>query len=104
MEIAKNLILGFLHSINYIKAGKLLYNCPSIYNEVLYSFCASGVIFVGSLTVYTLIISPIILLAFPAFSGTLDALYYILWVFPIYVISFILNSFWYGDIATGAYA
>ena len=41
---------------------------------------------------------------FPGIGGALDALYYILWVFPIYVISFILNSFWYGDIATGAYA
>ena len=49
MEIAKNLILGFLDSVNYIKAAKLLYNCPKIYNEVFYSFCTSGVVFVGSL-------------------------------------------------------
>ena len=30
-------------------------------------------------------------------------LYYILWVFPIYTASFILNSFWYSDIASSAY-
>jgi hypothetical protein len=103
MEHLKNLGLGVFHSINYPAAGKLLYNCPGIWKEVAYSFFASGVLFLGSLGSYTYVIAPILSLLVPGLFEVLNPLYYLLWVFPIYILSFILNSFWYNDIANGAY-
>jgi etoposide-induced 2.4 mRNA len=103
MEHINGLLLGVSHSLNYFSAGKVILNCRMLWEPVTYSFLTTGVVFLGSLLTYTHMIAPILMMISPRLLEVVNLLYYLLWVFPVYIVSFVLNSFWYGDIAEEAY-
>eukprot|EP00026_Physarum_polycephalum_P010830 Phypoly_transcript_11011.p1 GENE.Phypoly_transcript_11011~~Phypoly_transcript_11011.p1 ORF type:complete len:305 (+),score=20.27 Phypoly_transcript_11011:21-935(+) len=74
---------------------------PKIYKPILNCLFLNGVIFVGSYIVFHHIIAP--LLQYEAVSWIFFVVYYIIWLFPIYCFSFIVNAAWYSDIAEQAF-
>ena len=102
MRWASDILAGLVHSLNYKAAFQLLLVSNSVRRPIVHSFTMTGVVFLGSLILYSVIIGPI-LEGFPFIYKLSTMMYYVLWVFPIYTATFILNSFWYSDIASSAY-
>eukprot|EP00128_Syssomonas_multiformis_P011083 Colp12_sorted_trinity150504_noHs@10682 len=92
----------------------VLYRSQSIKAATVKCVVLNGVIFLGSLYFFNNILKPILnwVLLFGAderaewvqyLDPILSTIYHVLWVYPIYCMSFILNSIWYQDIADKAY-
>lgn len=73
----------------------------------------NGVIFLGSIWLFSYVISPILgyilrWILVPAgvdgvvgvISVWIEWVYYAFWILPVYILSFVLNTLWYQDIAT----
>jgi etoposide-induced 2.4 mRNA len=94
-----------------LKSGK---ESAVVRQRIVQCFVLNGVIFVGSIVLYRHAIVPVFKFIFTWTSiqdlasrfieAALTFLYHTLWVYPIYCVSFILNTVWYQDIADRACA
>lgn len=98
-----NLFLGLSHSLNLFHPVYLLLSCKEVHRELILSFILTGILFLGSLSLFELALAPILTL-FPDTGRLFSFLYHLLWVFPLYIVCFILNSFWYADLARAAHS
>lgn len=99
---AKEIFSGAKDSLNYFQAGKILLKCKDIHKPLIMSFCFTGFVFLGSLLCYNYILAPFLQI-YPKIERLFAVFYYVLWLFPIYFICFILNTFCYADIAVSAF-
>lgn len=97
----KDSLKAWPHSIT------ILYTSPKILKVFFKCLLLNGLIFLGSIWLFEKAIEPLAHLAFSEFvlitQKTLYMLYSVLWIYPVYILSFLLNSIWYQDIADFAY-
>jgi len=86
-----------------------LYISPIIRDRIWKCILMNGVIFLGSLIIFEYILIPILLLLLNCEISTesyiksiIIYVFHIIWIYPIYFISLILNSDWYLEIANTA--
>ncbi|CAG9315774.1 unnamed protein product [Blepharisma stoltei] len=99
---AKEIFLGTKDSLNYFQAAKILMRSKDIHKPLILSICWTGFVFLGSLLCFSLILDPLLQI-YPRIERLFTIFYYILWLFPLYFICFILNTFCYADIALSAF-
>jgi etoposide-induced 2.4 mRNA len=117
MSILKSIIYSFYRGvIDSMSINKFLYliiKSNKIRIKLVSCLILNGLIFLGSIFLFTHFLTPILrfvlslLLSFPSverIQNYLEWIYYSLWISPIYLISLILNTLWYQDIANEAIA
>jgi len=91
----------------------VLVRCPKVRSKLVQCLLLNGLIFLGSIVVFHWMLAPILSrvigLILPTRSGVNDIqevisvwiswVYYSLWIAPLYIVTFILNTIWYRDIA-----
>ncbi|KAI9016989.1 etoposide-induced protein 2.4-domain-containing protein [Gaertneriomyces semiglobifer] len=92
-----------------------LYGSKTIRTQVLKCLLLNGVLFLGSMFLFDHLLFPLSQRLFTkkhnhtnistttAIPTLLSTLYYLLWIYPIYTISFIVNTVYYNTIAKRAY-
>jgi len=109
MDFIRGFLLGLQDSlVSSGKTVKLLKREPNIRSKLLQCFLLNGVVFMFSLLLFDWIIVPIVLLLAPSETSAwldvvLTAVFRVLWVLPLYLISRLLNVFWYQEIADLVY-
>lgn len=96
------LVHGLRDSLNPLPSVRLLLHVPALHSPLLSSVCICLLLFLGHFLLYYTLIAPF-LASFPSMHRLFTCLYYLLWVFPVYCLCLILNSFWYSDIAIIVY-
>lgn len=87
---------------------KLLQRDANIRSKMAQCFLLNGAVFMCSLVLFEKIIVPLVLFMTPTETSdwlnmTLTTLFRVLWVLPLYLISRLLNVFWYQEIADLVY-
>eukprot|EP00397_Hematodinium_sp_SG-2012_P044647 GEMP01049917.1.p1 GENE.GEMP01049917.1~~GEMP01049917.1.p1 ORF type:complete len:287 (+),score=19.01 GEMP01049917.1:121-981(+) len=116
-EPVKVFYLGFLDALRLHRCVLLLLQSHLLRYRTIQCFVLNGVIFLGSLLLFNHVVSPLLqfVLSFAtekneedvlldAYFTGLSILYHILWIYPIYCLSFILNTVMYQDLADEAFA
>jgi len=114
-EPLKIFSLGFLDALKLHRCVLLLLQSSLLRYRTVQCFVLNGVIFLGSIILFTHGVSPFLrfLLSFAytreerlvdAYFTGLSILYHILWIYPIYCLSFILNTVMYQDLADEAFS
>jgi etoposide-induced 2.4 mRNA len=78
------------------KAKSTIHNC----------FLLNGLLLLGSYFIYEHLVGPGIKSIIPSETGlhiVFSTLYYVFWVYPVYVFSYVVNLAWYSDIAQQAF-
>lgn len=88
----------------------LLYKSEKLRRKIWQTFLLNGIIFIGSILLYKHAIEPLIYrihniftldeLATQRINTSLYYIYVFTWIFPMYMLSFVLNTAWYQDIAS----
>eukprot|EP01137_Pigoraptor_chileana_P006425 Opistho-2@50809 len=109
---------GCLDALAWPSSFAVIYGSKRIRTNAVKCVVLNGLIFLGSLYFFNNAIKPLLLFILsitgsrPAASTDtasvvvdyiLGGTYYVLWVYPIYCLSFLLNSIWYQEIADAAY-
>ena len=102
---------GFLDSIALHRCLIVTMKSKKIRMRLVQCVLLNGVIFLGSIMLYSYIVSPILVYFLRFFfrdagsslvetvASWMEWLYYLIWVIPVYLLSFVLNTIWYQDIA-----
>ena len=104
---------GLIDSVSFHRATVVLVRCPKVRSKLIQCLLLNGIIFLGSILVFHWILAPVlsrlislILLSKhgvdqmqEVITNWLAWVYYSLWIAPLYIVTFILNSIWYRDIA-----
>ena len=117
MSVSKNILeaakTGFMDSVSFHRAIVVLVRCPKVRSKLFQCLLLNGIIFLGSIVVFHWLLAPV-LSRFIGFvlpnrdssAGVHEAIgtwlawvYYSLWIAPLYIVTFILNTIWYRDIA-----
>ena len=108
--VYRSALLGLLDSVSFHRCLVLMVRSKKIRFGVLKCLILNGVIFLGSISFFSLIINPLWsrTLAFAVGNNSVveavrywtELVYYVFWIFPVYLLSFVLNAFWYQDIAS----
>ena len=110
IEAAKT---GIRDSLSFHRAIVVLVRCPKVRSKLIQCLLLNGIIFLGSILVFHWILAPILSrvigIILPSHGGAdelqeligtwLAWVYYSLWIAPLYIVTFILNTIWYRDIA-----
>ncbi|KJE93033.1 hypothetical protein CAOG_003894 [Capsaspora owczarzaki ATCC 30864] len=115
--------LGVVDALSLAVPVRVLLASKTVQTSAIKCVVLNGILFMGSLFMFAFIIRPLLGLVLPSsssaetdgdakriqdtityFDFALTAIYHLFWVYPIYCLSFILNSIWYQDIADAAYA
>ena len=109
MEHARQAWKGFLDSWRIIRPISYVVSSPGVLNRVLQCMVVTGALFLGSIFVFNQFISPVL-----RHIGGSVGTYYIesafeflcnlLWLYPVYIVSFVLTTFWVQDIFDAAFA
>ncbi|KAI9179541.1 hypothetical protein H9P43_004869 [Blastocladiella emersonii ATCC 22665] len=119
--IKDQLVLGVKDATVHVPTALVVaYSSTQIQRAALKCFLLNGVLLLGSLVFYHLVVKQLLALLFawtlpePAVAGedplagstafavvdtAVHILYHVFWVYPVYALSFVLNSMWYTDIA-----
>ena len=120
-------VIGMLDALSFHKTLVFFVHDAKVGWCSVKCFCLNGVIFVGGILLFNNVLLPITrhfrsmigfhatgdaALAFEAHSplagealdAVLSLIFKALWTIPIYLLSFVLNTIWYQDIADQAYA
>jgi len=117
------LYFGFADALRLHRCALLLLQSRMLRWRTLQCFFLNGIIFLGSILLYNHVVSPFLrflfarslfalgVLTHESQEAYLDAcfnffkiLYHVLWIYPIYCISFILNTVMYQDLADEAFS
>lgn len=111
--VLTDFLTGLLHACNVFAAGRHLASSEKL--RVLFGKCLllNGLLFLGSIVLLEHAVSPLVntyLTQTQApgvqaglFNYAFAAMYYILWLYPVYSLSFIFNTAFYNDIAVESY-
>ena len=88
-----------MDAISFHRCLVLLVRSEKLRVRVIQCLFLNGLIFLGSIMFFNFLISPILSKTDTILFWT-EWMYYVLWIFPVYLLSFILNAFWYQDIAS----
>eukprot|EP01112_Ceratiomyxa_fruticulosa_P023911 TRINITY_DN938_c0_g1_i2.p1 TRINITY_DN938_c0_g1~~TRINITY_DN938_c0_g1_i2.p1 ORF type:complete len:352 (+),score=37.88 TRINITY_DN938_c0_g1_i2:791-1846(+) len=102
---------GVRHSFSVGKAYRVISRSKSIQKTFANCLFLNGGLFLLSHLVYDRIIHPHINSLFSSFGDSLinsfpnvfGLFYYMLWIYPIYLLSFVFNAVWYGELAELTY-
>ena len=109
MDLIKTFIFGIQDSItSTISTVKLLKSNSDLRSKITQCLILNGLVFLFSLVVFEKVLIPIVLYVVPLEASTwidfiLKTLFKVLWVLPLYIISRLLNVFWYQEIADLVY-
>jgi etoposide-induced 2.4 mRNA len=112
-EVWKAARAGLIDSVSFHKALVVLVRCAKVRSKLFQCLLLNGIIFLGSIMVFNWILGPLLGLVIGSLlpsqrvglelqaSMTLwiSWVYYSLWIAPLYIVTFILNTIWYRDIA-----
>ncbi len=101
-KLIEEFISGIKDSCDYYHAVRVLWKCRNTHRPLILSVWITGGVFLGSVLAHSWVIDPL-LKGYPKLDKIFTMLYYVLWLFPVYMFSFILNIFCYSDIANGVY-
>jgi len=108
---------GAQDALSLPKAARVVARSPAVRRLALNCALLNGVLFLGSIAAFHALLLPALhALVVPPASSPADGpadtplhwhivsalvlgVYYLLWVYPLYVISFLFNSIWYDEIA-----
>lgn len=109
MDIIHAFLLGVQSSaVSGIRTVKLLKQDGEIRSKLFQCFMLNGVVFMFSLMIFDWILVPVVMLIAPSETShwidlIITAVFRVLWVLPLYLISRLLNVFWYQEIADLVY-
>ena len=98
----EDFIEGLKDVSNLEYPAAFLLKSKDLRRKTAYCILLNGFIFIGSILAFNLFIHPILLkITFipSILVSASPAMYMILWIMPLYLFSFVLNAFWYQDIA-----
>jgi hypothetical protein len=110
-DIALSIKHGTLDSVAVQRSLVLAVRSHKIRMRLLQCLILNGIFIVGSIAFFNLLISPIVSYIVRSVltrdlhdleklvANWVEWIYYAFWIVPIYLVSFILNTFWYRDIA-----
>lgn len=104
---------GLIDSISFHRALVVIVRCSKARSKLCQCLLLNGVIFLGSIMVFHWLLGPLLafiisnILLHPAAGNEIQTtiaiwiswMYYSLWIAPLYIVTFILNTIWYRDIA-----
>jgi len=115
VRLTRAVVSGLLDGLKVQNTIYIFFESKTIRNRSVLCFFLNGFIFLGSLFLVEKVVSPILKFLLIAsdendsqqlgatvghgMSLLLMWMYYLLWIYPIYGISFILSAIWYQDIA-----
>ncbi|KAI8847689.1 hypothetical protein BC829DRAFT_476012 [Chytridium lagenaria] len=121
--LVKSTWTGLMDAFAWPTTFILVYGSKTIQSALFKCLILNGAIFLGSILLFDYAIAPLAhhlassataispdidptlhIVPAPKISGFLEGLYYLLWVYPLYVISFALNSLWYQSIADRSFS
>lgn len=102
---------GLVDALSFHRCLVLLVRSSKLRVRVVQCLLLNGIIFLGSIFLFARMISPLLMfilgqvvgtdsLSLPLIQSWIEWTYFVLWIAPVYLLSFILNAFWYQDIAT----
>ncbi len=117
-SVLSSLRRGLLDSVAFHRCLVLLVKSSKMRIRLMQCLCLNGLLILGSIIFFNFVLSPLLALGFRITAGYVglsgephevlklwaEWMYYALWITPIYLVSFILNTFWYRDIALEAMA
>ncbi|EFA84391.1 hypothetical protein PPL_03469 [Heterostelium album PN500] len=106
IEVLQLIYLGVRDSFKVMLAFKILLHSKSLKRLYYNCILLNGIIFLGSYLVYLYWAHPTLeylLSQFPTLSNIFSIIYCLLWVYPVYIFSMVLNSKWYTEIAAEAF-
>ena len=109
MDIVRALFFGIQDSLlSCGKTVKLLKRNSELRSKLMQCFLLNGVVFMLSLLLFEWLLVPVVLVIAPSETShwidmTLTGVFRVLWVLPLYLISRLLNVFWYQEIADLVY-
>jgi etoposide-induced 2.4 mRNA len=111
--VASSFAAGVRDAISFHNVVIFLMTSRTIRNRALQCFLLNGAVFLGSIVLAEYVVIPFLQHLLSADQDTAEIgsivhstftiLYQCLWIYPIYAVSFILNSIWYQDIAEYAF-
>jgi etoposide-induced 2.4 mRNA len=114
-RVVQAFLCGLADALKLHKSIVFLLTSKPVRVRVLECFVLNGVIFLGGLFVITRVVRPILYAMMrmeeadplqelgTLYVDSLVQLSKLLWLYPVYSLSFILNAIWYQDIADNAY-
>eukprot|EP00127_Corallochytrium_limacisporum_P003380 Clim_evm8s149 gene=Clim_evmTU8s149 len=120
-DLSETFAAGVIDSIQLPKVVGTIAKYPRLRQVVLNTALLNGVVLIGSIYFYEYAVGPLISgtivqisslypelpiaenISIPiepsVINAILSSLYYMLWIYPIFALSFIFNSVWYQDVA-----
>lgn len=104
-------VLGIKDSLSYHKSLIILINCPAVAQTICLVFSANLGLVIGSVILYSKGITPLLHHIFKDIDPELDNLsnyivflfYHANWLVPIYLLCYVISSFWYQEIADSSF-
>eukprot|EP00116_Pleurobrachia_bachei_P007757 sb/3468019/ len=109
MEIVRAYFLGLKDNVKCCgRTVTLIRSEPAIRSKLLECFLLNGLVFLLSLMLFDWLVVPVVLFIAPSHTShwlslVLQTLFRLLWVLPLYLISRLLNVFWFQEIADMVY-
>ena len=107
MEHAKEMLKGFRDSWMLVKPIAYVINSPGVLTRVVQCTVVNGALFIGSILFFNKIADPFLHRLGGVFGINIEPiitmLYYMFWLYPIYIVSFVLTTFWVQDIFDAAF-
>lgn len=99
---------GIVDGISFHKYALYYFTSSDVRAGTVQCIVLNGIIFSGSLLVYYKLVEPTIEYLLvdqvnPAYVSISSLVYSMLWTYPMYVVTTLLNTIWYDDIARAAY-
>jgi etoposide-induced 2.4 mRNA len=104
--VAKVWFAGFFDALAFGRAATILMRSKKAYSTILNCFLLNGLLLLGSYFIYEYLVGPGIKNIIPTERGlhfVFSTVYYVCWVYPVYVFSYVVNLAWYNDIAQQAF-
>jgi len=107
MEHIKETLKGFHDSWRLVKPIVYVVRSPGVLNRVLQCSVINGALFIGSILFFNKLVDPFLHRLGGGLGAYLEPiitfLYYICWLYPVYIVSFVLTTFWVQDIFDEAF-
>lgn len=107
MEHIKEAWKGFCDSWGLWKPIMYVIRSPGVLNRVVLCTIVNGALFIGSILFFNRLIDPFLHrldgLLGDYLEPLITLLYYTCWLYPVYIVSFVLTTFWVQDIFDAAF-
>lgn len=101
---------GLKDGLNFRRVFRVFRHSEVIRQKALLCAVLNGGVFLGSMLLVNYVVQPFVHFVLTSlgastsgFDVVFNLVYYLLWLWPVYVLSFFLSGFWFGDIAAAAF-